>query len=97
MPEDRMTVAMRVALQGVENATPKSVPAKYAQRQACSQMVLWVLLGGKANRPPAEQWTDFVCQTAGEAIEAGFARAYGDAHRDKIQPSVITRLASIGF
>ena len=96
MSGDRKAVVMRIALEGVANATPESVPAKHALRSVCSLMVMWVLLGDDSNRPPAAQRTDFVCRTAGEAIEAAFTQAYG-ADRSEISSHVIARLASIGF
>lgn len=83
---------MRAAAQRVTTVTSDDGPdARF--RTVCNDTVMWVFLGG--DRPPQEKLTDFVRQTATEAVEHGFRHAYGDAHRGEIDPKVIARLASL--
>lgn len=91
MPVDRPGVAKRVALEYVARMTPEGTsPGRF--RPLCDQWVLWVFDGGRDNRPETPL-TDFVRQTVAQAVEAGFEHAYGDSHRNEIDPRVIARLS----
>lgn len=88
MSQTRIDVAETVARRELEFQLPEGT-SLFLYRSFCYARVRWILRGG--NRPAGRSGTEFTRRTVTDAVNKGLEHAFGDSHRNEIDPDVIRR------